>query len=77
MVCPKCFKRPTSEGESSLGYNVYFVVGRKVNDWFGENHVTELRGLKPNDKDFANAAKALKIKKKDAVKAWNLFTWGK
>lgn len=54
--------------------NRYFVLGREVNNWFAQNHIL---GLRPTDNDFKKAAKALGITKKDAVKSWNEFTWGK
>jgi hypothetical protein len=54
-----------------------FELGRKVQTFFSTvSKRSEKIGLKPNNSDYKEASKYLKIKKSQATKAWNYFTWG-
>lgn len=51
----------------------FFELGRKVNSELLNMHVMTLR---PKDSDFSKVSKKMRITKKEAIRAWNFFTWG-
>jgi hypothetical protein len=64
---------PKKNESSSIQKRKFFELGRKVQD---ELHKIRADYFKPKDKDFSKVAKTLKITKKEAIRAWNFFTWG-